>query len=48
MVAMTLASDRRLQKFCQMAGERHLVFRTADEAAVRRGLRDLGYILPPR
>jgi hypothetical protein len=47
-VAKTLASDRRLGKVCQLAGERHLVFATADEAAVRRALRELGYVLPPR
>jgi hypothetical protein len=46
-VARTLASDRRLGKVCQLAGERQLVFRTADEAAVRRALRELGYVLPP-
>ncbi len=31
----------------QLAGERHLMFRAADEAAVRRALRELGYVLPP-
>jgi hypothetical protein len=46
-VAQTLASDRQLGKVCQLAGERHLVFRAADEAAVRRTLRELGYVLPP-
>jgi hypothetical protein len=25
-----------------------LVFRVADDAAVRRGLRELGYVLPPQ
>lgn len=47
LVAQTLANDRRLRKLCQLAGERHLVFRSADEASVRRGLRELGYVLPP-
>ena len=46
-VAQTLVSDRRLRNICQLAGERHLVFRAADEAAVRRTLRELGHILPP-
>jgi hypothetical protein len=46
-VAQLLAHDRRLRKLCQLAGERQLVFRAADETAVRRALRDLGYVLPP-
>jgi hypothetical protein len=46
-VAQLLAHDRRLRSLCQLAGERHLVFRAADEAAVRRALRELGYVLPP-
>jgi hypothetical protein len=45
-VAQTLAHDRRLRKLCQLAGERHLVFRAADEKAFVRGLRELGYVLP--
>jgi hypothetical protein len=47
-VAQVIANDRRLRKICQLAGERQIVFRPADEAAVRRGLRELGYVLPPR
>lgn len=46
-VARTLASDRQLRNICQLAGERHLVFRAADEAAVRRALRERGHVLPP-
>jgi hypothetical protein len=46
-VAQMLANDPQLRGKCQLAGERGLVFRTGDEAAVRRGLRRLGYILPP-
>lgn len=38
---------RRLRSLCQLAGERHLAFRGADEAAVRLGLRELGNVLPP-
>jgi hypothetical protein len=46
-VARTLAHDRRLRGLCQLAGERHLVFKVSDEAAVLRALRELGHILPP-
>jgi hypothetical protein len=46
-MARTLVSDRRLGKVCRLAGERHLVFPATDEAAVRRALRELGYVLPP-
>jgi hypothetical protein len=46
-LALLLANDRRLRALCQVAGERHLVFRAADEPAVRRALRELGYALPP-
>jgi hypothetical protein len=46
-VAQTLANDRRLRGICQLAGERYLVFRAADEAAVRRALKELGHVLPP-
>jgi hypothetical protein len=46
-LALLLVHDRRLRGLCWLAGERHLVFRAADEAAVRRALRELGYALPP-
>jgi hypothetical protein len=46
-LAQLLIHDRRLRSLCQLAGERQLVFRAADEAAVRRALRELGYVLPP-
>ena len=46
-VARMLAADRRLRGMCQVAGERHLVFRASDEAAVRKALKELGYVLPP-
>ena len=46
-LAQLLASDRRLRNLCQLAGDHHLVFRAADESAVRRTLRELGYVLPP-
>jgi hypothetical protein len=48
-VAQLLAHDRKLRNLCQLAGERHLVFRAADETTVRRALRELGYVMsPPR
>lgn len=46
-LALLLVHDRRLRDLCFIAGERHLVFRAADEPAVRRALRELGYALPP-
>jgi hypothetical protein len=45
-LARLLAGDRRLRKLCTLAGDHHLVFRATDETAVRRGLRELGYVLP--
>jgi hypothetical protein len=45
-VAQLLAHDRRLRQLCQLAGEKSLVFRAGDEPAVRKGLRELGYVLP--
>jgi hypothetical protein len=47
-VARLLAHDRRLRSLCQLTGERQLVFRATDEPAVRRLLKELGYVLPPR
>ncbi len=47
-VARLLAADPQLRDNCRLADERWLVFRTADEAAVRRALRRLGYVLPPQ
>jgi hypothetical protein len=46
-VARQLAADPQVKGKCRLAGERWLVFRAEDEAAVRRGLRRLGYVLPP-
>jgi hypothetical protein len=31
---------------CQLSGERHLVFRAADEKAFLHALREVGYVLP--
>jgi hypothetical protein len=46
-LAQLLANDRRLRGLCRLAGDSQLVFRALDEAAVRRALRELGYVLPP-
>jgi Helicase conserved C-terminal domain len=46
-LALLIAHDRRLRDICRIAGDRQLVFRAADEPAVRRALRELGYVLPP-
>jgi len=46
-VAQLLANERRLRGLCQLAGERTLVFSQKDETAVRRTLREMGYVLPP-
>ncbi|MCA1684937.1 MAG: hypothetical protein LC745_02910 [Planctomycetia bacterium] len=45
--ARLLASDRRLGNVCHPAGERLLVYRAEDEAAVRARLRKLGFVVPP-
>ena len=47
-LAQMLAGDPQLRGKCHLAGERWLVFRTEDEAAVRRGLRRLGHVVPPQ
>jgi hypothetical protein len=44
-LAALIAHDTRTHKHCLRAGERHLVVAPAAEAAFRRGLRDLGYLL---
>ena len=44
--AHLIVSDRRMRNLCQLASERYVVFGIDDEAAVRRGLRELGYVLP--
>jgi hypothetical protein len=46
-VAQLLVHDRRLRSLCQLAGERQIVFRAADETTIRRVLKELGYVLPP-
>jgi hypothetical protein len=44
-LAALIAHDSRTRKHCLSAGERHLVVPAAAEAAFRRGLRDLGYLI---
>jgi Helicase conserved C-terminal domain len=46
--ARSLAHDRSLRSLCMLAGDRHLVFSAGDEAAVRKRLRKIGFVLPPR
>jgi hypothetical protein len=45
-VAAELASDRQLKGKCVLAGDRHVVVREADLAAVRKAVRRLGYVWP--
>jgi hypothetical protein len=44
-LAARIAGDARTRKHCTRAGERHLVVLSSSEAAFRRALRDLGYLL---
>jgi hypothetical protein len=46
-MAALLASDRATRSACLRAGERHVAVPAGKEAAFRRGLRRLGYVLPP-
>ena len=46
-LADELAGSKRLGKLCRRVGDRHLVVPAASEAAFRKALRELGYILPP-
>lgn len=45
-LAAQIAHDSRTKKYCQLAGERHLVVLLDDETRFRNGLRKLGYSLP--
>jgi hypothetical protein len=45
-VAAELTSDRQLKGKCLLAGDRHVVVREADLAAVRKAIRRLGYVWP--
>ena len=44
-LAALIANDSRTRKHCMRAGERHLVVPAASEAAFKRGLREVGYML---
>jgi hypothetical protein len=46
-LAALIAKDRRTAKHCMPSGERHLVVPASSDAAFRRGLRNLGYVLAP-
>jgi hypothetical protein len=44
--AQLLANEPQMRDKCSLAGDRRLVFRLEDEAAIRRTLRRLGHVLP--
>lgn len=44
-LAALIANDTRTRKHCMLAGERHIVVRASSEAAFRRALRDVGYLV---
>lgn len=46
-LAALIANDRRTGRHCMASGERHLVVPASSEAAFRRALRTLGYLLAP-
>ncbi len=45
-LATLIAHDSRTKKYCQLAGEKHLVVLLDQETRFRNGLRKLGYSLP--
>ncbi|MGB7086434.1 MAG: hypothetical protein WBD47_12835 [Phormidesmis sp.] len=45
-LAALIAHDSRTKKYCQLAGEKHLVVLLDQETRFRNGLRKLGYTLP--
>ena len=45
-IAAGLAADRHLKGKCLRAGDRHIVVREVDLAAVRKAVRKLGYVWP--
>ncbi len=45
-LAALIAHDSRTKKYCQLAGENHLVVLLDEETRFRNGLRKLGYSLP--
>ncbi len=44
-LAALIANDPRTRKHCMRAGEQHLVVAASSEAAFKRMLREVGYIL---
>jgi hypothetical protein len=44
-LAALIANDTRTRTHCMRAGERHLVVAASSDAAFRRALRELGYLL---
>jgi hypothetical protein len=46
-LAALIANDTRTRPHCLRAGERHLVVPASSEAAFRRALRDVGFLLAP-
>ena len=44
-LATLIANDSRTRKHCMMTGERHLVVPASSEAAFKRTLREIGYLL---
>ena len=44
-LAALIANDSRTRKHCMLAGERHLVVPASSEAAFKRTLRDVGYLV---
>jgi hypothetical protein len=44
-LAALIANDSRTRKHCMLAGKRHLVVPASSEAAFKRTLRDVGYLL---
>ena len=44
-LAALIANDSRTRKHCMLAGERHLVVRASSEAAFKRRLRKVGYLV---
>ena len=45
MLAALIANDRRTRKYCMPAGDRHLAVPGGTEAAFRRGLKAMGYLV---
>ncbi|ONH34528.1 helicase-associated domain-containing protein [Protofrankia sp. BMG5.30] len=45
-VAALITADRRLRRFCQSVGDRHIAVPVQHEADFRTALRKLGYVIP--